>query len=340
MFERSTLEELAAFEGTQPVVSLYLNLAPRLRGTPEAYRARLKGLLKEAAGRAAEEDIAAIEDYFDKTFDWVGRSVAVFSGQADGLWFTQSFAVPVRSSVTVGEKPFLMPLAHLLDTYGSYSVALVEQQSIRMFQVNLGEMIDSKTVEGEEVKRLKSGGGAAGRSRGRGEAINSATQTTIRSNLKEFADDLVTFCKRHKSEHILLGGTETTVHAFEEMLGPPCKDRVEGMFTISMHASEAEVLEQSLEAMLNREAARESELAEQVQALAARGANGVVGIEPTLQAAKNGRVQTLVLVEDALPPDVSGPAIAHVVDMGGEVEFVGTGSPLDAHGGIGALLRY
>lgn len=340
MFERSTLEELAAFEGTQPVVSLYLNLAPRLRGTPEAYRARLKGLLKEAAEQASEEDIVAIEDYFDKTFDWMGRSVAVFSGAADGLWFAQSFAVPIRSSITVGEKPFLMPLAHLMDTYGSYSVALIDQQSIRMFHVHLGELVDSKTTEGDEVKRLKSGGGAAGRSRSRGDDMGSTTQTTVRGNLKEFADELFAYCKHHNSEHILLGGTETTLHAFEEMLAQPCKDRVEGMFTISTRATEAEVLDQSLAAMLSREAARESKLAEQVQALAARGASGVVGLEGTLQAAEEGRVQTLVLVEDALPPDVAGPAIAKVVDMGGDVEFVGTGSPLDAHGGIGAVLRY
>src|SRR5690554_5898528 len=51
MFDRNNLEELAAYESTKPVVSLYLNLAPHLRSTPEAYRARLKSLLKEVRAR-------------------------------------------------------------------------------------------------------------------------------------------------------------------------------------------------------------------------------------------------------------------------------------------------
>ncbi|HQA70005.1 MAG TPA: hypothetical protein PK801_16885, partial [Aggregatilineales bacterium] len=73
--------------------------------------------------------------------------------------------------------------------------------------------------------------------------------------------------------------------------------------------------------------------------LAARGGNGVVGVDDTLAAVQEGRVQTLVLVEGALPPEVAGPAIARVLDLGGEIEFVGEESALGADQ-IGALLRY
>ncbi|NLH06065.1 MAG: hypothetical protein GX484_00505 [Chloroflexi bacterium] len=339
MFDRNNLEELAAYESTKPVVSLYLNLAPHLRSTPEAYRARLKSLLKEVAGQAADEDIAAIEDYFNKSFDWQGRSVAVFSNQAGGLWRVQTFAVPLRSSIYVGSRPFLLPLVRLMDVYGSYSVALVDQQTLRLLHVHLGELVATQRVEGEEVRRQKVGGGAAGRSRTRGEDPSSVTQTTVRSNLKTFADALAAFCKQHQTEHILIGGAEPTVNAFREMLGQPWQNCVESTFNISMRASDSEVIERSLEIVLSQVEAGEAELAQRVKALAARGGNGVVGVDDTLAAVQEGRVQTLVLVEGALPPEVAGPAIAHVLDPGGEIEFVGEESALGADR-IGALLRY
>lgn len=339
MFERSNLEELAAFEGSQPVVSLYLNLPPRHRGTPEAYRARLRGLLKEAAGQASEKDIAAIEDYFDKSFDWTGRSVAVFSSVADELWRVATFAVPFRSStIYVGSKPFLMPLASLMDTYGAYSMALVDQQVLRMFHVHLGELVASKKLEGEEVKRIKAGGGMPGRSRG--DDVSSVTEAAVRSNLKTFAEALAAFCKHYKTEHILLGGAEPALNAFEDELAQPWKDCVQGRFNIQRRASDSEVLQRSLEVMLSRAEEREAQLVEMVQTLAAKGANGAVGLADTLKAADEGRVQTLLLVDGAVAPDVAGPAIAHVLDCGGSVEFVSSTSPLAAHDGIGALLRY
>lgn len=338
MFDRSDLEDLAAFSGEHPVVSLYLNLPPHLRRTPEAYRARLKGLLKEIEGRAPADDIEAIESYFEKEFDWLGRSVVVFSGSGDGLWLAHSFAVPMRSTVHVRSKPFLMPLVNAMDTYGSYSVALVDQRSIRMHYFHLGEQVASEKLEGEEIKRLKSGGGAPGRARG--DDLSGYTQETVRGNLKGFADALVLFCKRHKAEHILLGGSEPTLHLFKSFLSQPWQDRVEGMFTVSMHASDSEVLAESLRVMQAKEEAREAALVEHVRTLAAKGAAGVVGLKETQAAIDAGRVQTLLLVEGAVPPEVADPAIVKVVDHGGEVEFISNGSPLAAEGGIAALLRY
>jgi peptide subunit release factor 1 (eRF1) len=340
MFDRSDLQELASFGGEQPVLSVYLNLPPRLRGTPEAYRARLKGLLKKAASRAPEADIQAVQDFFEKQFDWVGRSVAVFSGQGDGLWRAEAFAVPVRSTVHVGDKPFILPLANLMDTYGSFSIALVDQQAIRMFHCHLGELVTSRQLDGEEVKRLKGGGGASGRSRGRGEDLSGSIQATVKGNFKAFADSFGAFCKHHDSEHVLLGGAETTLHPFKEELSQEYRDKIEGMFNIAMRAPEGEVLDRALDLMQRREEEREMKLVETVRTLAAKEANGVVGLEDTLNAIDAGRVQTLILVEGVIPPDQADPAIVRTVDYGGDVCFVAEDSPLAEQGGIGALLRY
>lgn len=340
MFERSDLEELAAFEGTAPVVSLYLNLPPHLRGTPEAYRARLRGLLKEAAGQAPVEDVRAIEAYFEREFDWMGRSAAVFCGQGDGLWRAEQFAVPIRSTIYVGEKPFLMPLAGMMDTYGAYSVALVDQQGVRLFHFHLGEVVEAVETEGEDVKRVKGGGGAAGRSRGRGDDLSGGVSETVRSNLRDAAEALASFCRRHEAEHVLLGGSEPTVQQFKELLGAPWRERVEGVFPIAMRAPEGEVLERSLEVMTARLQAHERELVARVNTLAAAGGNAITGLKATLAAVGQGRVQTLVIVEGAVEAEAAGRAVSEALEYGAGVEFVGEDGPQTLEDGIGALLRY
>jgi hypothetical protein len=341
MFKRSDLEELAAVEGDYPVVSLYLNMAPHMRskGSQDAYRARLKTLLKEVSGRAPETDLSTVEEFFEKEFDWVGRSVAVFCGGGGDLWQVERFAVPIRSTIHVGSKPFITPLANVIDTYGSYAVALIDQQTIRMFYIHLGDLVAWEKEEGASVQRLKTGSGSS-QGGSRGDHLQDHTDEQVRGNLRTFADKLATFCNHYNVEHLLLGGPEPTVQQFKGTLPTSCKNRVESTVALSVRAPESEVREQSLAVMQANEKARDAKLVERVMALAAQGGNGTVGKKETLEALEAGRVDTLVLVDGELPPNEADPAINKAVDFGGKVTFVDEDSPLAKEGGLGALLRY
>jgi hypothetical protein len=341
MFKRSDLEELAAYKSEHPVVSLYLHLDPRHRGSLDAYRARLKGLLKEAAQKAPQEDIAAIENYFDRDFDWSGRGVAAFSSAGSGWWQVYRFSVPVRSHVHVNDKPFVMPLVDLLDTYGSYTVALVDQQTIRMFHIHLGEQVGVGQATGEEIQRLKTGGGSGSGRTARGSDLQAAREEAVRGNMRGFADELEAFCRRQGAvSHLLLGGAESTTSQFKGMLSPRLHNCLEGTFNISMQAHDKEVLTQSLAIIQENLAASEAQLVEAVQTRAAKEIGGVVGLQPTLDAIAAGRVQKLVLAEGSLSPEVADDAITQALEYGGEVVLVDEDSPLAETEGIGALLRY
>ncbi len=368
MFERSDLERLAAHEGEHPVVSLYLNLPPHLRGTPEAYRARLRTLLRQINGRAPEDDITAVERYFEHDFDWAGQGAAVFSSQADGLWAAYQFAVPLRSHVHVGRKPFIMPLADLIDTYGSYTVAVLDQQSLSLYHFHLGELVKSSQMAGDEVRSVNAPGGNRQAGRTRGEPTDHKREL-VRSNLKKFVDALDTFARQHKAESLLLGGTETNIAQFREMLPPPWRDRLQGGFPISSRASETEVRDRSLEALHAAHKARQEKLVESIRVAAAKAANGTVGMDDTLLALHAGRVQTLALVEGLEVPgyqcngcgyltihdngacpycgntfrpveNAAEHAVRRVVEQGGGIEFMEEDSQLVEIGGIAALLRY
>lgn len=370
MFERSDLAALAAYEGRHPVVSLYLHLDPQLRGTPEAYRARLKSLLKQGNGHAPQADIEAIERFFDKDFDWTGRGVAVFSSGGDDFWSAHRFAVPLRNHIHVGQKPFIMPLADLLDTYGSYTVAILDQQSLRLYHFHLGEVIATTSIEGEEIRSVKAASGNRQAGHVKGQEPAAHKKEIVRANLKKFADALEAFARHNKAESLILGGTAENTHQFREMLPAAWRDRLQGEISIPLTASEKEVRDRSLEALQAAQRERQEKLVQNIQVAARKSANGAIGLDSTLEALHAGRVQTLALVEGLHAPgfqctgcgyvstsryeeacpfcggafrpiqNAAELAVRRVVDQGGKIEFLEENSALAEAGGIGALLRY
>ena len=75
MFNEKDLRGLIDFSTPQMVLSVYLNTAPT-EGNADTHKLRLRNLLK---GVELSQDVLVVERYFDHTYDWSGRSVAVFS---------------------------------------------------------------------------------------------------------------------------------------------------------------------------------------------------------------------------------------------------------------------
>jgi len=368
MLSRNDIERLAAHKGTCPVVSLYLNLDPRERGT-DSYQVRLRRLLREASDAAEPEDVRAIEQFFESAFDWAGRGVVVFSGGKDGLWLAERLAAPVPSHVHVGSKPFISPLVDLMDTYGSYSVAVVDRKDARFYHFHLGELVETAHVEGEEVKRIKQGGGAGAGRQQRGDEGAAHAEETVRANLRRTAEALDKFCTRHKSQMILLAGADPTAAQLKALLSQAQQKHVIGSFNIAAQASESEVRELSLERLMAIQRDRRANLAERIITGAAKQSGGVVGLEATLEALRAGRVLTLAIVEGLHATgcrcencggvtaqageacalcgggltnvrDVVEHAVRQAVEQAATIEFLEVPTPLTEHGGIGALLRY
>jgi peptide subunit release factor 1 (eRF1) len=166
-----------------------------------------------------------------------------------------------------------------------------------------------------------------------------------------------------------LGGTETNIAQFREMIPAQWNEKLRGTFAIAQRAPEGEVRDRSLEALHAAEMAREEKLVEAIRVAAAKSANGAVGMDDTLLALHAGRVQTLALVEGLDVPgfqcngcgylathnhgacpycgstfrEVANAAehlVRRVVEQGGSVEFLEEDSALKDVGGIAALLRY
>jgi peptide chain release factor subunit 1 len=372
MITEKTLQELAGYEPTDtPVVSLYLNVDPTRR-TTEAYKLRLRGLIKDAGRADLAQDFQAMERYFEHEYDWRGRGVALFSNQRAGLWRTYPLAVPVsRSLLEIGPKPFIRPLVSLYDKYGSFGVALVDRQGARLFDFNMGELIETDGVLGEEVRRIKRGGGSSrpGTSRSGGRGGSQREREVANQNLREAAEATSDFFEQKGFRHLLIAGTDENVSQFQELLPRHLQDEVVGTFSADMNAKEGDILERSLEIVQQADREHEAELVEKAITGAAKGTNGVIRLDDTLGAVSEGRVQYLLVSDGFRAPgfrcksctyltaqqlsacpfcggkiqridDAVELAIQRVTEQGGSIEVIEDSDALDQAGGIAAVLRY
>ena len=369
MFKQEDLRDLAVIRSETPTLSVYLNVDPTERTTDE-YKLSLRQMLKQAEGLAAADDIAAVERFFDHEYDWSGRGVVVFSCVRDEFWRAYSLAVPVASGVTVARKPYIWPLAALVDAYGSYAVALVDRQEMRLFLFGIGELQTSEEYVGEEVRKLKRGRGSSGGAGRRGGApISSRHEMEVaQRNIREAVKVLERFWRKHEPQRLIVAGADPTVVQFREELPKALREKVIGSFSVDLDASELGVRDRSLELLQHVEEERKATLVEAVFTAAAKGRGGVIRLADTLGAAHEGRVQTLVvargyqrpgyqcqhcgyITDQALDiclfcggqfaeiPDAVEALVTKVIEDGGKVEAVDD-QPKAAEFGVGALLRY
>lgn len=367
--EEKELRELATFETDSPILSVYLNVDPTERSSEE-FLLSLRHMLEEVEDETASEDITAVQRYFEHEYDWSGRGVAVFSSAEADFWRAYTLAVPVASGVTLARRPYISPLVVLMDTYGRYAVVLVDRQSARIMLFQLGQLADEQEFEGEEIRKLKKGGGSSG-GRGRwGGAPTSGRhgEEMVLRNLRESVRFVEQYCRQYKPQRLILAGADPTVAQFRDLLPKSLQEKVIGTLGLDFTASEPEIRKRSLEVLQKAEEERSQKVVEAVFTAAAKGREGVIGLDGTLSAAHEGRIRTLVIDRhyhapgyrcsncgylttqelETCPfcggdfieiPDAAEAAVTRVVEEGGEIEVVDE-HPKMEKAGIGALLRY
>jgi len=366
MLLESDLRDLLCFVSPEPVLSVYLYTDPA-SGTSETYKLHLRNMLKQAH---LPQDEEVIEQYFAHQYDWSAKGVAVFSSAPQKYLRIFPLAVPVRDWVYVSERPSAKQLADLFDTYGGYGVALIDKQSARLFFFNMGELQEQESIIGEEVKHTKHGGASSVHGQRGGVAGQTQReQQLVERNMKQTAEIAARFFEEEHARRILIGGTESNTALFRSMLPKSWQSLVLETFTISMTASQADILARVMQIGQEAELHREAHVAESLLAAAAKGSGAVFGLKDTLNAINEERVRTLVLSEGlhqpghyckmcgllSLAPEALCPrcnnSMEHTTDIielcanavlnkGGEVEVLHASSPVEDIKGIGAMLRY
>jgi peptide subunit release factor 1 (eRF1) len=368
MLTERDLQDLIEYRSEHPILSIYLHV-DRTAGTGDDYKLRLRQLLKDHE-ESAPDDSEVINRFIEHEYDWTGRSLAIFSCYPEGYFRHYSLHLPIRSRARMMNRPYVKPLADLFDNYGHYGVALVDRQGARLFYFHLGELREQEGTIGEAVRHTKRGGGsqAPGRRGGIAGQTRYAEEIAER-NLKDAARFAANFFKENQVRRILIGGTDANVSFFLSQLPKAWQSLVMGTFPIDMTAGHAQVYEKALEVAQQAQRKKDTRLVRTIVTAAAKGREGVIGLDDTLSAIHAGRVQTLVLSEGFRAPGFRckgcGFLTAHTIEIcpfcegefeqiedavelavrkamedGSDVDVIHDNKELQEAGQIGGLLRY
>ena len=243
MFTESSLRKIKDFSTGDPIISLYLNTEPS-RGNAETHRLRLRNMIKDIS---LKQDAETIEKYFTYSYDWAGRSVAVFSCAPAGFFHAIPLAVPLKDFIQIGSKAAVDPLEDLLEEYSHMGVILVDKQGARLFHFHLGELVEQEGYLGDLVKQVKDGGASSAHGlRGGSLAGGRTVRETIDRNQREIVDMAVKFLEHKRVRRILIGGTDENVSHFRNFLPKSMQSLVVGTFAMAMTANTAEVMQKVL----------------------------------------------------------------------------------------------
>ena len=232
----------------------------------------------------------------------------------------------------------------------------------------MGEFVTIGEVSGEDIRHTRKGRGSSvvGMRGGAGSSGRKEAEIVLR-NLKEVSNALNEFCSKHHPKQVLLAGADRTLAQFREVLPSKLHSMVVGAFSTDMDATELQIRDQSFALIQELSPQRQMEFVDTVRTAAAKGMNGVVGLDGTLSVAHEGRIQVLITARDYQAPgfrcqgcgylttqplekclfcggqfeeitDAVEAVMSQVVEKGGTVEVIDDDMMGQMH--IGALLRY
>src|SRR4051812_6158275 len=144
------VRELAAWTGTGPVTTCYLDVDGRRYVRPHDYELALDRMLRPArerehrAGRYGVcDDIKRIEDYVRGGFDRSHtRGLALFASSADGMWRALQLPLAVRNRLVINQHPQVRQLEAIVERAERFAVLLVDKQRARLFVFQLGQLLE------------------------------------------------------------------------------------------------------------------------------------------------------------------------------------------------------
>jgi peptide chain release factor subunit 1 len=366
MLTETNLQELLGIKTQNQVLSIYLNTNPS-DGNADVYRLNLRSMLKDIN---LTSDVAAVENYFSRDYDWSGRSVAVFSCASDGFFRAYSLAIPIRNQIVIADRPHVKPLASLLDYYGGYGMVLVDKQGARLFSFHLGELEEQEGILGENVRHTKKGGASAKPGMRGGMSGQTRYEDEVADrNMRDVAEFAAHFFSENNVRRVLIGGTEENIAGLRNQLQKSWQSLIVGTFPMSMTAGKEEVLQRAMQIGKETEFRREEQLLKRLVTGAAKERRGVLNLDETLRAVQDGKVQALVIMDgyratgyrctgcgfvtaselSTCPycgsnfeqiPDAVEMAVYKVMQAGGDVEVLQHQHEINGFENIGALLRY
>ncbi len=348
-----TVRSLSRFRGqAAPVTTCYLDVDGRRFPRHQDYVHQLEVLLRRArseqdghdGNQSVNADLDRIEQHVRGGIDRSHvRGVAMFSCSAEGFWKVIELPVRVSSQVVVEPAPHVRQLESVLDEYERFGVVVADSQRARVFLFELGELVE-RTEVAEAVEDVR------------------------HQHLHQAAGLAFRLYQETPFDHLVIGAPPEVAAELAANLHPYLRERIVERLSLSVHATDEQVRRVALDVERTVERRKEQALVRRLRDAVGAGRRGVGGIDATLRALVERRIDHLLVSQGYGAPgwhcrpcgylarvgrrcplcleameqtsDIVEHAIEEAVAQSCRVEVCVENADLDVLGGIGALLRY
>ncbi len=301
---RDEIRELAAFQADESkgacALSFYFQPDPPQDRSHRREAIVAKDVIKQALkSAAAQGKNGSLHADLDRVLELAtnlrgnAKSNAVFACSAQNFW--KEFELPPLlggTHIYLQSRFQLKPLAALLGAQPALSVAMVDRQRARLFDLRLDDLRERGAIV-HMLSRSASSYGYNGYEAGHAErrVAEEALQ-----HYKAVAERLRIDLEKRIWERLIVGCHESNWPEFESQLHPYVKQRLIGRFSADVASVSNEEIRDHSDAILKqwiqeRAAIKVSEALD----LAKSNGRGVTGLRRVLQALETGEAQTLFL---------------------------------------------
>ena len=307
MMTRDEIRELAAFQADQSkgacALSFYFQPDPPQDRSHRREAIVAKDVVKQALkSAAAQGKNGSLHADLDRVLDLATnlrgntRGRAVFACSAQNFW--REFELPPQlggTHIYLESRFQLKPLATLLGAEPALSVAMVDRQRARIFDLRLQDLRERGAIV-HMLSRSASNYGYNGYEGGHAErrVAEEALQ-----HFKAVAERLRIDFEKGLWERLIVGCHDSNWPEFEPHLHPYVKQRLIGRFSADVASVSNEEIRQHAGAILSewlkeRASTKVSEALDQAKS----NSRGVTGLRRVLQALETGEVQSIFLSEN------------------------------------------
>jgi peptide chain release factor subunit 1 len=354
------------------VLSVFLNLDPREVPTPSARASAITSVMTDAAHRVeaaddlTHEEKAVLREDVERVRDLLRapgiaadgvRGLAVYACKPVDMLEVVRLSHPVEQRVSLDRTPYVEPLV-AVGKEGRWGVLLITRRSARLFFGSADGLVETDRIEDDVHRQHDQGGWSQAN-------YQRSVEKEKTDHIAGVLDVLFERFQRTPFDHLLLGAPREMCGEVEQRMHPYLRERLAGRISVAIEQASAEdVRKAAAEAVEARTRKEEREALDRLTQGVGSGGRGVAGLQSTLDALNESRVEILLLAPGYSAPgyrdaqtgilaaessadglaekldDVVEPAIEKAIEQSADVMVVRYHDDLGPLGGIGAVLRF
>ncbi|MBX3459893.1 MAG: host attachment protein [Planctomycetes bacterium] len=200
-------------------------------------------------------------------------------------------SIPFEDQVAYRRYPFISQLAYIGEEFEPYAVVYLDSRSARIFEIAVGELVDTSDIRNEVHRRIHRGGWSQMR-------YQRAIEGEKHGHVQEVADTLAELVSKHRYKRIVIVGPDKPRAILKNALTGDVARRVIDGERVDSRATDHELLQTAVDYFRKAEDEEETAKMDRVVREIHSSTMGVSGLEDTLTYLARGQAYEVLLPAD------------------------------------------